>query len=90
MEAIEGSIGELREGFIQLIVTKSEEKMNEQSEYLFQVETNSSKLYIFCIPKKELKAHELQFTFPYGMGFNHLEDCFYLCGGWSTEGKYYS
>ena len=32
-------------------------------EHLFQVETGTSKLHVFCIPKKELKTYSLGFRF---------------------------
>ena len=50
-------------------------------QYLFQAETESSKLHVFCIQKKELQVHELDFIFPKGMGFYHIENGFYLGGG---------
>ena len=62
---------------MELIAVKAELKMNEQSEYLFQVEPASSKLFIFCILKKEMKTYELNCTFFNAMGFNHFESCFY-------------
>ena len=37
-------------------------------ECLFQVESRSSRLHIFCIPKEELKTYEVDFTFPPRMG----------------------
>ena len=89
MEAVEGRIQELKEHFIQLIGIKIEAQLNEQSEYLFQVEANSPILRIFSIPKKQLKTLELSFSFCYSMGFTHLENCFYLCGGCDGR-KYYS
>ena len=89
MEAIEGRSGELKESLIQLIVLKSEE-MKVQSDYLFQVKAGSSTLRIFCIPKKQLETYELNFTFPWGMGFTHFENCFYLCGGRDLDWKFFS
>ena len=80
MEAVEGD--ELKETFIQWITIKIEpiKLPNEESEYLLQVEKSSPKLLIFCIPKKQLKTYELNFTFYNGMGFTHVEKCLYLCG----------
>ena len=48
---------------------------------LFQVDTESSKLHVFCIPNKTLKTYEVGFTFPEGMGFYHVDNCFYIGGG---------
>ena len=42
-----------------------EEEKEGQSDHLFQVQAKSSTLRIFCIPKKELKTYELDFTFFY-------------------------
>ena len=50
-------------------------------QYLYQVETESSKLHVFSIPKKELKVHELDLTFSRGIGFYHAENSFYFGGG---------
>ena len=50
-------------------------------EWLFQVQANSYKLHVFCIPKKEFKTYELDFTFLYAVGFYLVEMAFYLGGG---------
>ena len=42
----------------------------------------SCKVHIFCIPKKELKTYILKFTFSEGMGFHHVENSFYVGGGY--------
>ena len=39
---------------------------------------------------EELKTYELNFTFLIEMGFTHFENCFYLCGGWDLDEKYFS
>ena len=78
MEAVEGD--QLKESFLQMNTIKINPRMNEESEYLLQVQKSSPKLFIFCIPKKQLKTFELTFTFYNGMGFTHVEKCLYLCG----------
>lgn len=62
--------------------------MNE--EYLFQAEAESSKLYVCCIPKRELKTYELPFTFSWGMGFYHVDGSFYVGGGTLDDDQYFS
>ena len=53
--------------------------------YLFQVEINSSKLHLFCIPKTEFKTYYFDLPLTGAMGFYHVENSFYLGGGknWS-------
>ena len=69
IEAIKQSLPQLRNSFIELIRSKIEAKAEcakqhpDQSEYLFQVETKSSKLHVFWIPMKELKTYEVDFKF---------------------------
>ena len=75
----ESAIGVKRSGKWSLFEVKR--AMKQKSEYLFQVQSGSSKLLIFCIPKKELTIYKLNFAFSYRMGFTHFENCFYLCGG---------
>lgn len=63
------------------IKTRDEIKNVGQTEHLFQVETGSSKLHVFCIPKKELKTYEVEISFAPGMGFSHVNNSLFLCGG---------
>ena len=42
----------------------------------------SPSFHIFCIPTKELKTYEVDFRFPNGIGFLHVEKSFYAAGGY--------
>ena len=53
------------------------------------MQANSSNLHIFSIPKKEIKTSKLDFKFPFGMGFFHVEDYLYIGGGYEHH-KYFS
>ena len=81
MEAIEGSILEMKESFIKLLVSKIETKCNPEAGYLFSAEANSSNLHIFCISKQELKTYRLDLTFSQAMGFHHVGNSLDLGGG---------
>ena len=62
----------MKNNLIQLIIAKIEAKDEVpvdksspfQSEYLFQVETGTSRLKVFWIPRKELRSYKLDLTFP--------------------------
>ena len=69
--------------------TEDKKLQKTSPDYLFQLETKSSKLHLFCISKKHLQIYELGFIFSSGMGFYHVENSFYLGGG-SLRGHYFS
>ena len=77
MEAIEGSILEMKEIFIKLLVSKIETNCNPERGYLFSPEAKSSEFaYIL-----ELNTYKLDLTFSQAMGFHHVGNSLYLGGG---------
>ena len=58
--------------------------------YLFQLEDESSKLHVLEIPKNQIETHSQNFTISRGMGFFHVDNCFYLGGGTLNWSSYFS